>query len=428
MKDLKLELFNFKNKLGIDQLDEARIAQLHLENCDNFSEKEMLNSLKSYFNPYFWNNDVKLLVETVEEEIESKPLVYELKDLYKKIERKNIGVLYRQPLVTLLEIINKPDDDSRMVSILNELAMYDWIVEIKHFLLKMTSNPIERQNLQNSGKSSKIYTLVEKLEDGHMAFICDSWFLIAENEIKKVLVEDYIKDEQKVRNIRLLEKVLQIADITDNVISFKIDENLVIGLSSKDKSVFLNGEKLDKETTLETLFNSPLVPYLKRDYYSLLETTINNLNKFMELDIALKVTNFLNPFNESFVFNYKNTMYLYSKDTRYGSKFYKYENVMDIIHDVQKDLDYDLTNFYENKVSTELKNLRTLEDKEKQIDLKLKDVNETIDMLKDNEELLKESSELNRTFSNLLVYKDKLNKELNKVKSQKNDSRKLIIK
>ena len=428
MKNLKLTLFNFRNELTIEQLEVARFIQSVIENYDELSEKEINEALKTSLTTFTYFDNVKTLLESVQEEIESKPLVYELKDLYKKVERKNHGVLYRSALVTLLNIINKPDDDARMESVLNELSIFDWISEIKHFLLQITSSPIERQNLKNTGKGNKVYTLVEKVEEGHLSFISDSWFLIAENEIKKVMPDDYIKDEKKVRDIRLLEKVLQIGEIGDNRISFQIDENLKLGISTDKKEVYLNEEKLDKETTLETLFQSPVIPYLKRDYYVLIEATINNLSKFMELDVVLKVNNLLKPFTESFVFNYKDKMYVYSKDARYGSKFVAYESVSELIHDIQSEFDYDLTHFCENKLSNELKRLRTLEDREQQINMKLKDVNESIKMLKDNEELLKESKELELVFNNLLVSKHKLTKQLNSVKSDKNNYRKQIIK
>jgi len=428
MGNLKLELFNFKNKLNVEQLDIARVAQLHLENYDNLSEMELNESLKHNLNYFRYDSEVKLFLEKVENEIESMPLVYELKDLYKKVERKNHGMLYRSALVQLLETINKANDDARMESVLNELSIYDWIPEIKGFLLKMSSSPVERQNLQNSGKASKVYTLVEKCEEGHLAFIVDRWFLISESEIKQVIAEDYVKDDAKVRNIRLLEKVLEIGEIEENRISFKIDEHLTLGVSTKNNEMYLNGEKLDKETTLETLFNSPIIPYLRRDYYNLVEATKNNIDKFVELDVALKVTNLLNPFTESVVFNYKDKMYVYNKDNRTGSRFFAYENASELIRDVQKELDYDLSHFYENKISNELKTLRGLEDKEQQINMKLQDVNESLRMLSENADLLSESKELTLTHNNLLVYKHKLTNELNQIKENKSQARKTLLK
>ncbi|MCK9416845.1 hypothetical protein M0Q97_09335, partial [Candidatus Dojkabacteria bacterium] len=388
MKSLKLELFNFKSKLTIDQFDIAKIIHLHLEQCDNLSELEMNESLKQNLNSFRYDSDVKAFLESIQEEVDSMPLLMELKDLYKKVERKNLGMLYRPALVQLLEIINKGDDDSRMESVLNELSIYDYIPEIKGFLMKMSMSPVERQNFKNSGKASNLYTLVEKVEEGHLAFIVDRWFLIAESEIKQVLADDYVKDENKLRNIRLLETVLQNCEIQDSLITFRIDENLTLGVSTKNGSLLLNNEKLDKETTIETLFNSPIIPYLKRDYYNLVEATLNNIDKFVDLDVALKITNLLNPFNESVVFNYKDKMYVYSKDNRTGSRFYAYENVSELINDIQKELDYDLTHFYENKLSKELKNLRTLEDREQQIEMKLQDVNESLTMLAENKDLV----------------------------------------
>jgi len=427
MKNLKMELFKFKNSLTLEQLEISKVAQNHLEHYDKMSELELNESLKITLQPFSYDPDVKSFLESVQDEVETYPLIMELKDLYKKVERKNHGMLYRPALVSLLEIINKPDDDARMESVINELGMYDWIPEVKHFLIKMNSSPVERQNLINSGKGEKVYTLVEKVNEGHLAYISDRWFLIAESEIKQVIVEDYIKDEDKLREIRMLEKVLQIGEINEDIITFKIDENLNVAISTKNKTVSLNGEKLDKETTLETLFNSPLIPLLKKDYYNLLESALTNSDKFVDLDIALKVTNILNQFNESIVFNYKDKMYMYSNDKRYGSKFYAYENASEIIQDVQKDLDYDLTKFFENKLSVELKNLRALEDKEKQIDMKLKDVNESIELMKDSN-LIKESKEMELTFNNLLVMKHNLTKELNVVKGKKVEARKLLIK
>jgi len=251
--------------------------------------------------------------------------------------------------------------------------------------------------------------------------------LISESEIKQVIADDYIKDADKVRNIRLLEKVLQMSEIVEDRISFRIDENLSLGVSTKNNEMYLNGEKLDKETTLETLFNSPIVPYLKKDYYNLIEATVNNLEKFVELDVALKVSNLLNPFTESVVFNYKDKMYVYSRDNRTGSRFFAYENASELIRDVQKELDYDLSHFYENKLSNELKTLRNLEDKEQLIDMKLQDVNESLKMLSDNMDLLKESKELQLTHTNLLVYKNKLTLELNDIKAKKSEARKILI-
>jgi hypothetical protein len=49
-----------------------------------------------------------------------------------------------------------------------------------------------------------------------------------------------------------------------------------LSLSTKNnKDVFLNEEKLDKETTLENLFDSKIIPWLKKEYYVLLKVIWN---------------------------------------------------------------------------------------------------------------------------------------------------------
>lgn len=424
--DIKLEIFKFRNQLTPDQFEESKIAQAYLENYDKYSEKEIVSFIRESLSSYVFDGTVKAFLESVQGEIESKPFVYDLKDLYKKIERNDIGLLNRPALVKLLEIINLPDDDARMEKVLSELVIYDYVPEIRHFLMNVTANPIERQNLKNSGKANKVYTLVERVEQGHLAYIADRWFILQEDKIEQAVPDDYIKDEAKVREIRILEEVLKSADIMDDRINFRIDENLTLGISTKDKQIYLNGEKQEAETTLEALFNSPFIPSLKKNFYLLIETTKQNIDKFVDLDVALRVQNILNPYLESYVFNYKDKMYIYTKDVRRGSQFFQYENVTELIRDVQKELDYDLSKFFENKLSKEVKYLKALEDKEQTIELKLKTVNESIDKLLETD-LLSEDAELKVAYNNLLVYKKKLLENLELVKADKIKSRKQII-
>jgi hypothetical protein len=428
MKNFKLELFNFKNRLTFDQTDISSLVEGFIVNCDNYSEKELVKAVNEKLIKYTYDTDVKRFLESLDSEMKSYPLVYELKDLYKRVERGNQGMLYRQPLHTILEIINKDNDDARMESILNELRMYDWVPEIKKFVFNLTRSPLERQNMSNSGKGEKVYTIVEKVGDGYMAYLADRWFLIDENEVKQVLAEDYIKDEDKIKEIRILEQCMKLSTIEDNKISFKIDENVMLSLSTKsDKSLFINEEKLDAETSLENIFNSPIIPYLKRDYFLLLNTIKENLNNLVELDIALKITNILNPYLESYAFNYKNKMCLYSRDIRTGSSFYQYESVNELINDVKKDLDYDLTHFYENKLSKEMKQIKTLEDREKSIELDIKDVNEAIDEMKNHQALIERNEDLKLSFDNLLTHRHVLYQELNKTRDQKTQYKKAMI-
>jgi hypothetical protein len=266
MKNLKYDLFNFKKDLPMEDYELNVIVERYISNYDNFSEKELVGSLKETLTPFSYDTRVKNLVEGLESEINSEPLNYNLKDLYKKIERKNYGQMYRPALNSILNIINQNDNDTKMTSILNELVIHDWIPEVKLFLTGYMNNPIQRQNLVNSGKASKVFTLVEKTENGNLVFMKDRWFLINQDEVKQTLLEDHIKDIDKLREFRILEKVMTIGDIKEDSISFRLDENLVLSISTKnDKDMFLNEEKLDKETTLEGLFNSKIIPWLKID-------------------------------------------------------------------------------------------------------------------------------------------------------------------
>lgn len=428
MKNLKYDLFNFKKDLPIEDFELNVIAERYISNYDLYSEKELVQSLKETLTPYAWDSKVKKLVEGLEDEIKSEPLNYNLKDLYKKIERKNYGQMYRPALNSILNIINMSDNDTKMTSIVNELVIHDWIPEVKLFINGYMNNPIQRQNLVNSGKASKVFTLVEKVEGGNLVFMKDRWFIINEDEVKQTLLEDHVKDIEKVREFRILEKVMTIGDIKDDSISFRLDENLVLSISTKnDKDVFLNEEKLDKETTLESLFDSKIIPWLKKDYYVLSKTAAQNIDKFVDLDIALKIENALHPHLECYVVNYKDKMYVYNADARTGSALYEYNSANDLINDIQRELDYDLTKFLENKLSKEVKHLRSLEDKEMEIKESIKEIDEGLALLKENEQLVNEDENLKKTFENLLISKHELYENLKQIKEDKVKAKRMIL-
>jgi len=428
MKNLKYDLFNFKKDLPIEDYELNIIVERFISNYDKYSEKELVSSVKETLTPFSWDTKVKRLVEGLEEEIKSEPLNYNLKDLYKKIERKNYGQMYRPALNSILNIINMNDNDNKMSSIVNELVIHDWIPEVKLFLNGYMNNPIQRQNLVNSGKASKVFTLVEKTENGNLVFMKDRWFLINQDEVKQTLLEDHIKDIEKIREFRILEKVMTIGDIKEDSISFRLDENLVLSISTKnDKDVFLNEEKLDKETTLENLFNSKIIPWLKKDYYVLSTTAAQNIDKFVDLDIALKVENTLHPYLECYVVNYKDKMYVYNNDARTGTAFYEYNSANDLINDVQRELDYDLTKFLDNKLSKEIKHLRTLEDKEMEVKEAIKQIDAGLALLKEHEDLVNEDEALKKTFNDLLISKHELYENLKQIKDDKVKAKRMIL-
>jgi hypothetical protein len=426
MKNWKFDLFNFKQSLTLDQLDISQVVEKHLYQFDKMSERELVESLKMNLANYSYDTDVKKLLESFDEELEARPLVYDLKKLYKVVERKNYGMLYRDPLQKILDVIAKDTDEARMESIVNELGMYDWIPEIKVFVAGLIQNPTQKQNFNSNGSSSsKIYTVVESVDGGHVAFVGDRWFLLKEGTVQQCVLAEQVKDVEKLKTLEALEQAMKLSNFDKDAIKFQLDENLAISVSM-DNRLFINGEETDKESTLEDIFNSPLVPFMKKNYYHLIERVTNNLEKIVELDVACKVTSMKRPMTETFAFNYKDKMYIYNIDKRTGSSLFEYESVNQLIQDVQREMEYDLTPFFENKLSKELKQFRKLEDKEKSIELKLKEVNESIDALKEVGDLMNESTELKAAFDNLLVHKHNLTKTLQDVRNEKNSERKKL--
>jgi hypothetical protein len=363
MKNLKLELFNFKKSLNYEQEDVERVIEGHLNNFVEFGEKHMIQSLNEKLKPYTYDKDVKTFLESLNDDISQYELVYELKSLYNVLNSKNQGELYRQPINVLLQTINLETDQDRMSKILNELAVYDWVPEVKLFVHNLTKSPEKRNNLLSGGKGESVYTIVEQVEDGHVALVRDSWFLLTENLIEKTLLESNIKDEEKLRSLRLIESAMKYATIDNDRVNFRISEYLTIGLGVTNKSLYINDDELNEETTLESLFSSPIVPIVNKNFYPILLEVSKNMDKFVELDVVKRINNLINPYLECFAFNYKNATYLYRCDERYGNSFFTYQSALELVNEVRNELNYDLTYFYENKLSKEIMVKRKLEDK-----------------------------------------------------------------
>jgi len=425
MKNWKFDLFNFKQSLTLDQFEISTIIEGHLQQFDKFSEKELSYSLKESLSNYSYDSDVKSLVENMEEELEAKPLLYSLKDLYKKVERKNFGMLYREALSKILDVINKDSDESRMESIVNELALYDWVPEVKVFVLGLTSDPREMKNMTSNGsKGESVYTVVTETKDGHIAYVGDRWFILSNEGITEAVLSDYVEGDE-LNILYAFEKAKNVADFTGDRIEFRVDENLTVSLGTNGK-VYINGDEADKETTLEDLFNSPVIPMMKKNYYAIVKTVSENLDKIVELDVVQEVNNVTKALTELFVFNYKDKLYLYNVDKRTGSSFFEYDSVTQLIEDVQREMGYDVSHFVENKLSKELKKYKKLEDKEIEIENKIKEVQESLEDLETESELLTESTELKEAFDNLVSYKENLMENLGKVKNQKVAERKKL--
>jgi len=417
MKNLKLELFNFKKDLSLDQEEISVIIEGHMNACNQHSEKTIIKSLNERLKPFTYDKEVKKLIESLNDDMSNYELLYELKNLYNVLNSQNQGELYRQPINVVLQTINLDSDQDRMAKILNELAIYDWVPEVKLFVHNLTSSPEKRTNLLSGGKGEPIFTIVEQVEDGHIALIKDSWFLLTENSIEKTLLENNIKDEESLRTLRTLETAMKYATISEDRVNFRISEYLTLGLAVNNKGgIYINDDEMNEETTLESLFSSPIVPIVNKNFYPVLLEVSKNLDKFVELDVVKRVQNLINPYLECFAFNYKNSTFLYRCDERYGNSFFKYESAIELVNEVRNELNYDLTYFYENKLDKELVVKRKLEDKEREITLKLEDVQFNIDKVRGSIKMIGESEVLTTALKNLEKRRDNLDTELQATK------------
>jgi hypothetical protein len=210
---------------------------------------------------------------------------------------------------------------------------------------------------------------------------------------------------------------MQFATITESRIDFRISEYLTIGLSVSSKGgIFINEDELNEETTLESLFSSPVVPIVNKNFYPLLVEVSKNIDSFVELDVVKKISNLINPTLEVFAFNYKSSTYIYRCDERYGNSFFKYESALELVNEVRNELNYDLSYFYENKLSKETISKKRLEDKEREITLKLEDVQFNISKVKGSIKMIGESDVLKEALSNLVKREKNLSLELSAVK------------
>jgi hypothetical protein len=417
MKNLKLELFNFKKNLTYEESDIFNIVESHINACNNASEKQIILSLNERLNKYTYVSEVKGLLESLNLDMKQYQLLYELKNLYNILNSKNQGEIYRQPINVLIKTINLDSDEDRMSKVLNELSIYDWVPEIKLFVHNLTKSPEQRTKLLSGGKSEPVYTVVERVENGFLCLLKDSWFLLTDNNVEKTLLETHIKNDDKIRLLNNLHTAMKYANVGEDRIDFRISENLTIGLSVNKKGViYINGDEMKETTTLESLFSSPIIPIVNRNFYPLLVETANNTDKFVELDVVKRVSNLINPYLEVYAFNYKNTTFLYRCDERYGYSFYKYESALELVNEVRNQLNYDLTFFYENKLSKELIVKRKLEDKVREIELKLEDVKINISKLETSIQFIGESENLSTALSNLVKRKETLTNELQATK------------
>lgn len=414
MKSLKLQLFEFRKELTVEQTEILHTISEHIDLCNDYSEKEITNSLHKCLESYGFYDNVKSLLDVLDKEMNEKSLYYTLKDLYAKVARKDNRFLYEQALDSILRCINQSNDEDRKIKVVETLSMYEWIPEINMFLFEMASTPQEKMNLSSKGgKVEDVYSIALQILDGYLVRVHDAWFLLSDTGIKSTLLETHIKNDVELKKLRLLEQALTLATFKGNAIKFKLNETTELAINSESGKIYLDGNECEAATTLETLFNSPVIPFEMKALYPILVETINNRKKFIILDSVKKAFNITNMAFECYLFNYKNNIYQYRVDKFNGNSTVSFTNAQSVIENVVHELGVDVTFFFENMLSEELKAKNELEKREMKIQEGLNNLEKAI-------LILKESQETGAVYNSLLARRHKLSEELKSVKNNKN--------
>jgi len=420
MKSLKLKIFEYCKDLDIEQTEVSQIFTEHIDLCDKYSEKEIYGSLSTLLERFKFYESVSTFLNDVDSILSEQPLLYNLKDLYSKVARKEYSFLYENALHSIMDCINESTDEDRKIKILNDLKLYEWIPEVKLFLYEIASTPQTKQNfMSKGGKVDDVFSIVLQLKEGYLTYVANKWFLLNNDGITATLAENHISDDIQLKKLRLLEQAIEKAEFTEDKIIFNIAEGLIVSFDTTNKKIYLNESEADKGTTLETLFNSAVIPFLGKAFYPVLNETFNNLDKFMKIDTVKRVSNIMNTAYECYVFNFNGKISQYRVDKYMGNSYYTFENAMPLIENVMHELGADLTFFYENQLSEESKAKINIQNKEKALMEKIKDVDNGIAKIKEEGDLVKENKVLEELFNSLLSKKHKLSEELNSIRNEK---------
>lgn len=418
--NIKNKLVEFNSKLTNEQTEVINIVTNHVTYCDYNSEKEITASLNKCLETYTYFDNVKEILGILNGEINENSLYYKIKDLYYKVARKENSFLYENALSMLLDCLGLNTDEDRKIKVLNELKMYDWIPEVQLFLFEMAETPQAKMNLSSKGgQIEDVYSIVLQIEEGYLAFVHDKWFKFTDKGIEGTLLENHVTDEVQLKKMRLLEQVIAVAEFEGEMINFNVGEGLIIGINSQSGKLFLNGDEADSDTTLESIYNSPVIPFMAKGYYPMMAECVANLKTFVNLDYVKKVSNVLNQKYECYVFNFKNNINQYRLDKFQGSSLMQYESALAIIENVLHDLGIDITFFYENMLSEDLKAKKELEKKEIKLNEKLEEIEEAILKIKDQDKTISEHASIKALYNTLLADKHKISEQLKTVKNEK---------
>jgi hypothetical protein len=423
MKDLRVELFNFKRTLDINETEVNSIIETHMNGTTYYSELELIGSLNEKLNFYTFKKDVSTLLESLNRDIVENKLTYDLKNLYQVLNRQEgYNAAYLEtPIKTIMEILNTTEDDIRMSKIFNELAVYDYVPEIRNFVLGLTTSPKQRNNLLSSGKAENVCSIAERVDgNSFVTFIKDSWFLLTQSSVEKTVLENHIKDLDKLRSLKAIETGLRHSTFQNGLMRFVLNKDMVVSIDGNN-GIYLNEEKMNDGTTIEDLFETSVISQMYVNYYPIIKECQARFDDIVEFDIITKVTNLTKPYLECYVFNInEGGNYIYNCDTTYnGFAFYEYKNVIEVLHEVQSELNYDLTYFFENKIEGDMVKRRKLEDTEKAIISQLEKVETYMEKLNISIQTMGEDKVLLEAMKNMQDRKEFLNKQYLKTLEEK---------
>jgi hypothetical protein len=93
MKNLKLELYNFKKELSLDQEEISFVIEGHMNACNELSEKVIINSLNERLKPYTYDKSVKSLLENSKTPKNTDTISF-LHQIAEKIHRRSMIILF----------------------------------------------------------------------------------------------------------------------------------------------------------------------------------------------------------------------------------------------------------------------------------------------------------------------------------------------
>jgi hypothetical protein len=416
MQELKIKLFNFRKELDLEENEIYELVSAHLQIADVHSNLTIVRSINETLKTYTYNEKVRELLENLSQMIETDPVYYNLEDICKVLETRD-SILHKPIIDDIRKIMDIKESVERKSAILAILPEYNWITEVQNFLNYYSQKPlITSKNVSDPGsRIEEIFGYVEKVEGGSIFFTEGQWFFIKENSIELGDPINHFEDPNKLNQIFRLQEAARIGTVEEGRITFNILENFNLTLD-KHAGMLLNGEVADTETTLESVYQSGLIPIVNAGLLSIIKEASANMKKFMNIDIARKVYNIGNPLSEAIIFNYNEKMYVFFRNESFGNDLYVQDSAVDLYDEMKGKFGADVYEFLQDKFPVEIQEKKKLEKEEIFLTEQVSEIDENISRLEETQ-MLGENPDLATAHKALL---DKRSEVLQKLQDVKN--------